>query len=256
MSELISIIMPAYNAEKYISYSIRSVLAQTYHNWELIIIDDCSTDNTVAIINAFLYDSRIQLLTNKVNQGVAVTRKKGFASSNGKWIAFLDSDDLWDKYKLEKQYHAHTTKRVDFIFTGSGFIDSDGMPIDWYLHVPQSITYKQLLKQNLISNSSVFISRDLYLQHLAFADNFHEDFACWLKVLKEGYSVLGIDEPLLIYRLSQYSKSGNKKQSARMNWNTYRYCGLSIIQSLYYMGWYMVNGLLKYSRIKKAMKSK
>ena len=128
-------------------------------------------------------------------------------------------------------------------------MDEDGNPIGWQLHVPKMIKYRELLKQNLISNSSVLIRKDLYSKYYAIGDDMHEDFSIWLQVLKSGIIAYGIDKPLLQYRISRKSKSGNKLKAARMNWNTYRYIGLNPIESFYYMIWYTIRGILKYRHI-------
>lgn len=245
----VSIIMAAYNAEKTIGESIMSVINQTYTEWELVIVNDSSTDNTVKIVNSF-NDPRIHLINNESNCGVSLTRKKGAEFATGDWIAVLDSDDQWINVKLEKQIELAEREGVELGFTGSSFVKENGESVDWELHVPESLTFKQLLKQNLISNSSALVKRNLYLKYYAIGDNMHEDFALWLGITKSGVIAHGIDEPLLIYRLSQNSKSGNKLKSARMNWNTYRYVGLGIFKSFYYMLNYMWNGIMKYKHLK------
>ena len=122
--------------------------------------------------------------------------------------------------------------------------------LDWQLHAPTTLSYHELLKQNLISNSSVLVKKELYRQFYVVGDEMHEDFAVWLGITKSGRIAYGIDEPLLIYRLSEYSKSHNKAKAARMNWNTYRYMGLNPFIAAYYMGWYIVRSLLKYRHLK------
>lgn len=248
---LISVIMAAYNAENTIAQAISSVLKQTYADWELIVIDDCSKDGTASIIkNIASIDSRVRLLPNEQNIGVSETRKRGLLEAHGNWVAIIDSDDLWAVDKLEKQITFQNEVNADLVYTGSAFINSDGSQIDWYLRAPKSITYKQLLKQNLISNSSALVRKELYTKYYATGDDMHEDFAIWLGILKSGGRACGVDEPLLIYRIAQGSKSGNKLKAAKMNWNTYRYVGLNLVQSIYYMGWYTVNGILKYKNIR------
>lgn len=248
---LISIIMAAYNAEKTIGDAIQSVVNQTYCEWELIVVNDCSNDNTETVIRRFmLEDQRVRLLKNKTNKGVSRTRHYGVEEARGEWIAFLDSDDAWTIDKLEKQVCLQQQKCADLIFTGSEFVDADGNRIDWILHAPKEIGYRKLLRQNLVSNSSVMIRKELFLQNEAIGDNMHEDFACWLSVLREGRIAYGIDEPLLIYRLSRNSKSGNKMKAAKMNWNTYRTVGLNRIEAFYYMVWYTINGILKYKNLR------
>lgn len=247
---LISIIMAAYNAEKTIEQAINSVLNQTYRKFELLVINDASKDRTEFIVKEIAKkDSRVKLIQNLKNRGVSYTRKHGLEEARGTWIAILDSDDMWANNKLEKQIQVQREKAADLLYTGSGFIDADGNPISWYLNVPTELSYKKLLKQNLISNSSALVRKELYEQFYAEGDKMHEDFAIWLGILKEGKIAYGINEPLLIYRITKSSKSGNKLVAAKMNWNTYRYVGLNVISALYYMFWYAVNGFLKYKNL-------
>ncbi len=247
----VSIIMAAYNAEKTIATAIKSVLAQNFTDWELLVINDCSKDNTSSVVRDFTEkDDRIQLLENEVNSGVSLSRKRGMEAARGEWIAVLDSDDVWAPDKLEKQIALADGTGAKLVFTGSAFMDDNGDKLDWQLHVPAVLTYRQLLKQNLVSNSSVLVKRELYQKHYAVGDNMHEDFAVWLGITKEGYHAYGIDEPLLIYRLARESKSSNKLKAAEMNWRTYRYIGLNIFCAAYYMCWYVVKSLLKYRHLK------
>lgn len=248
---LISIIMAAYNAEKTIEQAIDSVLNQTYPNFELLVVNDCSKDRTVELVRSIVAkDSRVCLISNVKNSGVSYTRKHGLEEAKGSWIAILDSDDAWAPEKLEKQIALQKKMNADLLFTGSAFMDSDGQPIDWYLHAPAEVTYRKLLKQNVLSNSSALVRKKLYTKHYAIGDGMHEDFAIWLSILKEGKKAYGVDEPLLIYRIAKSSKSGNKVKAAKMNWNTYRYVGLNPLSAFYYECWYVVKGLLKYKNLK------
>lgn len=248
---LISIIMAVYNAEKTIEYAIDSVLNQTYPNFELLVINDCSTDGTAELVSSIMAkDCRVRLISNEKNSGVSCTRKNGLNEAKGAWIAILDSDDAWAPEKLEKQIALQKKMNADLLFTGSAFMDSDGHAIDWYLHAPERVTYRQLLKQNVLSNSSALVRKELYAKYYAIGDKMHEDFAIWLGILKEGREAYGVDEPLLIYRIAKSSKSGNKIKAARMNWNTYRYVGLNPFSAFYYECWYVIKGLLKYRNLK------
>lgn len=248
---LISIIMAAYNAELTIEQAVNSVLSQTYKNFELLIIDDCSEDKTLSIAEKFCEkDKRVRVIRNIKNSGVSYTRRHGLEETKGSWVAVLDSDDAWTPDKLEKQILLQTETGADLLYTGSAFMDQNGAPLDWYLHAPAKIGYRQLLKQNLISNSSALVRKELYEKYYVSNDNIHEDFAIWLKILKSGKYAYGVDEPLLIYRLSKSSKSGNKFRSAKMNWNTYRCLGFGVLTALYYECRYAVNGLLKYRNLK------
>lgn len=247
----VSIIMAAYNAEKTIRQAIESVLAQTYSDFELLIVNDCSKDQTQAIVEEYSQrDARVRLIVNPHNMGVSHTRLNALNAATGEWIAVLDSDDAWMPEKLEKQMVLQKRTGAVLLYTGSQFMDGDGNKIDWVLNVPEKVDYRTLLKQNILSNSSSFCRKDLYKKHYAIGDGMHEDFALWLSILKNGEVAYGVNEPLLIYRISTNSKSGNKIKAAKMNWNTYRAVGLNWIESLYYELWYVVRGLLKYRHLK------
>ena len=247
---LISIIMAAYNAERTIEQAIGSVLNQTYSNFELLVINDCSRDKTTQIVESITKrDSRVRLILNEKNSGVSYTRKHGLKEAKGEWIAILDSDDAWAPEKLEKQIMLQEQTNADLLFTGSAFMDADGEPINWYFAAPTEVTYRQLLKQNVLSNSSALVRKELYAKHYATNDGMHEDFAIWLSILKEGRKAYGVNEPLLIYRITKSSKSGNKVKAAIMNWNTYRYVGLNVAETIYYEAWYMVKNVIKYTNL-------
>lgn len=184
---LISIIMAAYNAEKTIEQAINSVLSQTYPDFELLVVNDCSTDKTAMLAEAIVKkDGRVRLISNEKNSGVSYTRKHGLEEASGEWVAILDSDDAWAPEKLEKQIKLQKKTNADLLFTGSAFMDADGKPIDWYLAAPAEVTYRQLLKQNVLSNSSALVRKELYAKYYAVGDGMHEDFAMWLNILKDG----------------------------------------------------------------------
>ena len=249
---LVSIIMAAYNAEKTIALAVRSVLDQTYRNWELLVINDCSEDATIdALTKAAASDPRIRIIENDRNRGVSYTRKRGAFLASGNWTAILDSDDAWEPDKLEKQILLQKRTGACLLFTGSSFMDQHGKRLSWTLRAPLRISYRKLLRQNLVSNSSVLVRTALYRKYYSEGDNMHEDFATWLRITRTGRDAFGVDEPLLIYRLSPASKSGNKLKAFVMNWNTYRYIGLSPVTAAYYMAWYTINGLRKYRNLRR-----
>lgn len=248
----VSVIIPAYNASDFISKALTSVLEQTYKNFELIIIDDCSRDDTFKIINDFAAkDDRIKVYRNEKNSGVAFTRNFGVLMATSDWIAFLDSDDKWRGDKLEKQIALlKNNPDASLIFTGSSFINEGGKGSSYILRVPEKITFRQLLKQNLISCSSVLVKKEHLLKYKMERDDMHEDFAVWLQILRNEKYAYGIDEPLLIYRISSGSKSGNKIKAAGMTYSVYRYIGLNFLTSLYNMFFYTLRNLKKYRAIK------
>ncbi len=249
-SELISVIMPAYNATKTIRQSIDSVLNQTYRNIELLVADDVSSDDTFDLVQEIAkQDDRIICYRNEKNLGASLNRHNCIQKAKGNLIAFLDCDDIWEPDKLEKQIKL--MKDADIVYTGSAFIDSDGNRFDWTMQVPETVTYKELLRQNIISNSSALTKKDLFIESETVKDGIHEDFACWLGMLKNGAKAIGINEPLLIYRLSPKSKSGNKFKSAIMNYKTYRTVGINPFSALFYESAYLLNGIKKYKHLVK-----
>lgn len=245
---LVSIIMAARNAEDTIEEAVRSVVRQTYYDWELIVIDDGSQDGTCCKMERMAEkEQRIRFKRNQTNLGVSRTRNRGISIAKGDWIAFLDSDDIWKPDKLEKQVNLIREKEdVDIVFTGSSFVGRFGETISYRQQVPDRITYRKLLKQNIISCSSVIIRRELMLKYPMPCDAMHEDYAVWLMVLKDGGHAYGVREPLLTYRLSAESKSGNKAKAAEMTLRVYRFMGLNFFQVLYYFGWYLCKNIKKY----------
>lgn len=249
---LISIIMGAYNAEKTIEETIQSVLNQTYTDFELIIVSDCSSDCTDEIIGRYFeMDSRIKYIRNETNRGICFSRKEATKHAVGEWLAVIDSDDIWKKEKLELQVKRQLETGGELLFTGSYFLDYEGKKLTWTMEIPEKIEYKQLLKQNLISNSSVLVKKYLYEKYYVMDESLFEDFAVWLQILKSGRVAFGINEPLLGYRINRKSRSSNKVKSAKMTWKTYRYMKLKIYQSIYYEVCYIYNGLKKYSHLIK-----
>ncbi|MHA6261271.1 glycosyltransferase family 2 protein [Sporosarcina sp. CAU 1771] len=246
----ISIIMPAYNCENFVEESILSVINQTYIFWELIVIDDGSIDNTNQIIqNLASSNERIRIFKNESNRGVSETRNKGISLAKGEWIAFLDSDDMWKEKKLEKQIYHALKKDVSFVFTGSSYVDVIGKPYKGVFEVPEVVTYKKLRKHNVISCSSVLAKKTLFNSIKMERDDLHEDYAVWLRILKLGDNALGINEPLLIYRISKKSKSGNKIKTIKMTYKVYRFIGINPIASIYFMTNHIIKSVFKYKRI-------
>ncbi|MCK5129631.1 MAG: glycosyltransferase family 2 protein [Clostridiales bacterium] len=251
---LISVVMPAYNADKFLEDSVKSVLSQTYTNIELIIVDDCSTDTTYTIMRKLSKkNDSIHILQNPSNSGVAKSRNLGIENAKGDWIAFLDSDDMWEKTKLEKQL-ALLCKipQATLIYTGVKYIDEQGNNYNYSYSVPERTTYHELLKQNIIACSSVLVKKEVILRYKMQNDDLHEDFISWLLILKEDTYAYGINEPLLVYRISKTSKSGNKKKSVLMTYKVYRFIGLMFIQSVYYLCFYMYRNYVKYKNIQNS----
>ncbi len=251
---MVSVIIPAYNAEKTLRSTLDSVLKQTFQNFEVIVIDDCSKDATMALVQEYMeQDSRITYYKNERNSGVSHSRNVGVAKAKFEWIAFLDSDDCWTEDKLEKQLRvANENPDCAFLFTASSFIDKDGIPYEGVFPAPERVTYKQLLKQNVISCSSVMIQKSVMEQHpMIDGTKIHEDFAAWLTVLADVGYAIGVNEPLLIYRIQSTSKSGNRFKSLLMAYRTYRAMHISPIASCYYMCFNVLRSMRKYNNIRK-----
>jgi teichuronic acid biosynthesis glycosyltransferase TuaG len=242
--------MPAYNSEKHLAKAINSVLDQTYRNWELLVLDDGSKDNTLRIIEEFSKkDSRIKSLPNGKNMGVSATRNRGIELASGEWVAFLDSDDMWKPEKLEKQFEIVEKEKAEFLFTGSSYINEEGEPFNGIFEVPKKVLYKSLRNQNVISCSSVLIKKKYFENIKMENDEMHEDYAVWLRILKLGITAHGINEPLLIYRISRNSKSGNKIKTIKMTYRVFRFIGINPIGSAYFMMRHVIASVGKYRRI-------
>lgn len=250
VSSLISVIMPAYNAESIIADSIDSVLSQTYENIELIVVDDGSSDKTLDIIEKLkLKDARIKSFPNEKNIGVSKTRNKAIKLAKGQWIAFLDSDDVWKKNKLMKQLWKAEEVNGDFIFTGAEYMNFESEMYPGIFEVPDVVTFKKLLSQNYISTSSVLIKKELIGELIFEKDHLHEDYLLWLRILQNGNIAYGINEVLLTYRLHKNSKSGNKFKSYNMTYGVHRELGRSILQSIVGTNSHLFKSLLKYRKI-------
>ena len=225
-SAAISVVMPMYNAEDTIRDSIESVLAQTFEDFELLVIDDCSKDNGAKIVQNFAgADSRVKLLQNVTNQGVAHARNIGVDNARGAYVAFLDSDDLWHKQKLEKQVALMKEANAVISYTGTAYMDAVGRRYNYVLQAEPVLAYKDLLKRNIMSCSSVMVCRDV-MARMKFASGYlHEDYAAWLRILRKVGYAYGLNEPLLVYRVSSQSKSGGLFRSGLMNYCAYRQVG-------------------------------
>lgn len=242
---LVSVIMPAYNCEKYIGQAIRSVLEQSV-SLELIIVEDKSGDGTEAVIREFLDDERVTYISNEVNAGVAASRNKGIELAKGKYIAFLDSDDYWTPDKLERQVAFMEDGNKVLSSTGRELIDENGASTGRVIGIPDVISYKDLLKGNVLNTSGVMVLASVAKKYRMVQDHLHEDYIMWLSILKEHDVAYGINEPMLKYRVMKGTKSGNKLKSARMTFGVYRYMGLNLLEAIYYFCHYAVNGVRKY----------
>lgn len=210
INDLVSIIMPSYNTGKFIKESIQSVLNQTHKNWELIIVDDCSTDNTDEKIADFLCDERIKYFKNKKNSGAAVSRNKALKEANGKWIAFLDSDDLWHPEKLALQLEFMKENGYKFSYTQYEEIDESGTPIGIYVSGPKHITKTGMYNYCWPGCLTVMYDAD-FIEKIQIADiKKNNDYAIWLQAIKKADCYL-LEKKLAKYRIRTGSISHHSK---------------------------------------------
>lgn len=226
MKELVSIIVPVYNVKSYIVATIESVLAQTYTNWELLLIEDGSTDGTKELVEAYLRelsDDRIKFHIIPENIGAAAARNYGMDISKGRFVTYLDSDDLWKPEKLEKQVAFMKEKDAAFSFTGYEFADASGKGTGKVVRVPADINYKQALQNTTIFTSTVmFDTEKLSKEELHMPIVKSEDTALWWRILRGGIPAYGIQDNLVLYRRIGNSLSSNKIEALRRIWNLYR----------------------------------
>jgi len=247
MNPLISIITPAYNSDKYIEDTIDSVLNQTYNNWELIIVDDFSNDNTLKIIYEYTRkDSRIILIKNDKNYGQSRSRNFAINIAKGRFIAFLDSDDIWFPMKLEKQVDFLLTNSKAFVFSYYMLINEDGERLNRQIKAPLAVSYEDLLHSNFIGCLTVMYDTFLIGKENIPNVKKRDDWACWLNILKKGYTAYCIPEPLAFYRLRNSSLSSNKFNVLQYNWEILRKeQKLSVFKSTYYLANYVLIGFSK-----------
>ena len=254
MEELVSIIMPSYNCGEYIKESIRSIQAQTYKNWELIFVDDCSRDDTISIVkNLQLSDNRIRLFQNKINSGAAVTRNNALIEAKGKWIAFLDSDDLWEPTKLEKQVAFMNEHGYAFTYTGYKEIDNKSKDTGVYIRGPKHITKVGMFAFCWPGCLTVMYDREKIGQ-LQIADiKKNNDYAMWLKVIKKADCYL-LDECLAKYRRGRSGSISTHGYTTLIKWHYKLFRdaeGLNPVSSAFMTGVNLVCGVYKKMRYVK-----
>ena len=223
--DLISIVVPVYRAENYIEETLDCVRAQTYTNWELLLIEDCGPDRSRQLIEEYIRrtgDRRIRLLTHPTNLGAARARNLGVNEAQGRYLAYLDADDLWVPEKLERELAFMKEQKAAFVFTGYEFADENGVGTGKIVHVPATINYKEALKNTTIFTSTVmFDLEQLSKEELQMPQIKSEDTALWWRILRGGTVACGLDENLVKYRRAGKSLSSNKLEALRRIWNLY-----------------------------------
>lgn len=245
--KLVSIIIPVYNASRFLEETINSIQEQTYSNWEAIFIDDCSSDNSYDIIKQYQKnDKRIKVIKNKINNGAAISRNNGIDYAKGEYLCFLDADDKWHPEKLEKQINFMQELNCEFSFTGYQFANEKCNPNGKIVSVPNKINYKQALKNTTIWTSTVMFNMgkltkdDIYMPNIKRG----QDTATWWKVLKKIEYAYGLNEVLSYYRRTNNSLSANKLTALKRTWNLYRNVEhLNILSSFYNFCWYCFNAV-------------
>lgn len=219
---IVSVITPAYDAARFIEAAIRSVQEQTFRDWEMIVVDDGSRDETRAIVERLrAADPRVQLVASSGNRGAAEARNAGLERARGRYVAFLDSDDLWLPHKLERQLEFMRARDAGFCFAEYSYIDEDGVRIGRRVRVPASVGYEDLLKNTIIGCLTVVLDRERTGPLRMPALSQHEDLSLWFALLKRGLRAQGIQEELALYRIVRRSASRDKVRSALHMWKVY-----------------------------------
>lgn len=249
---LVSIVMPAYNMERYIESAICSVQSQTYKNWELLVIDDGSTDKTCEIVERLAAgDDRIRLIRNEKNVGVARTRNRGFEMAAGCYVALLDSDDLWRPEKLDYQVALAVDTGADIVYCSYGMIGESGKKICDDFIVSAQTDFKESLSRMVISCSTALLSQNVFKKYRFDPEYYHEDLVFWLQILRDGLLARGQTEVLADYRVHDGARAANKFRSAMNRWKVYRtYFNLSVKDSAFFLIKYAFLGVMKYQRKK------
>ncbi len=239
---LVSVITPVYNCEKYLKLTIESVLCQTYTNWEMILVDDCSLDNSAEIIKSYQKkDDRIKYVRLSENGGAAIARNRALEVSKGRYIAYLDADDIWLPEKLARQIDFMTKNDVAFTCCDYEKIESDGTHLNKVIHMPKTMTYNQYLRNTIIQTVGVITDTEKFDRKLLIMPNVRrgQDAATWLQLLKNGVIFTGQNEVLAQYRRVPNSLSANKFSAMKRTWYLYRGVEkLSLPKSLFCMvGW-------------------
>lgn len=225
MQDKVSIITPSWNSERYIADTIKSVQNQTYKNWEMIVVDDCSTDNTVSIVEKIAKeDPRIKIFRQSINGGAAKARNRSLEEATGRFIAYLDADDIWKPDKLAKQVAFMRSKSYGFSCVSYEVIDDSGNLLNKQVHMLPEVDYIGFLTNNLLQTVGIMVDVEIVeKKYLVMPDiRRRQDAATWLQILRAGYKCYGVDEILAQYRRTDNSLSSNKLKAVKGIWKLYR----------------------------------
>ncbi len=244
--EKVSIIVPMYNAEKFIGKTIESVLAQTYQNWEMLIMNDVSTDNSLAIVSVYAKkDERIKIVNTEKNVGVVKGRNFLIDLASGKYIAFLDADDYWHNEKLEKQIKFMKEKNASISCTEYTRVKENEEKINDVI-IKEEISYNDMLKNNYLGCLTVIYDAKKIGKRYFKELEKNEDYVLWLEIVKDVNTIYGLKENLAYYRVLDNSRSSNKVKTAKVRWEIYRKIEkLSLLKSIYYFLHYAIRAVLK-----------
>lgn len=239
--------MPAYNSAQFITESIESVIAQTYTNWELLITDDCSKDESYSIINEYAAkDKRIHIFQTPHNSGAATARNISLNNATGKYIAFLDSDDLWVADKLERQIDFMQKHDIAFSFSNYDIMEENGKKTGHVIQAPKVIGYHAYLRNTIIGCLTVIIDRGKTGDFLMPNIKSSHDMALWLLVMKRGFKAYALQETLAHYRLVATSNTAKKWKAAKDVWRVYRDIEhINVFYSAFCFAGYAINAVLK-----------
>ncbi|MDO4622408.1 MAG: glycosyltransferase family 2 protein [Eubacteriales bacterium] len=252
----VSIVMPVLNGERFIRQAIESVLHQTLQSWELIVVDDGSSDHTKEIVQKYQKDdARIRLICREQTGGTAAARNEGFRCCSGKYVALLDGDDLWYPDKLELQYKAAEEMHADIIYCSYHIIDENNVKCNRDFIVPGQISYNLALVKSVMSCSTVLIRAEVVREFQFSEEFYHEDLAYWLELLQHHKKAFGIKKPLACYRIVKSSKTSNKFFTEKKRWLVYKkFCGFSAFKATILTGISAMLGVYKYRWIPPKMK--
>ena len=253
-NSLVSIITPSFNSEKFIADTIRSVQNQTHLNWEMIIVDDCSTDKTLSIIQDFIAnDNRIHFFRLDKNSGAGIARETALSKAQGNYIAFLDADDLWKPSKLEKQLQFLKDNSAPFTFSFYDCMDEEGNSLNKRVEAPRNLSYRQLFFCNYVGNLTGIYDRNYFGKIAISSTRKRQDWMMWLTILKKIKKVKPVPESLAIYRIRDNSLSASKIDLLKHNFAVYRsFHGYNYVSSMVIMiGFLFTQLIIKPYYIKK-----